>query len=215
MRLSRHARYALRVVLDLAGHPRGRSAEIARRRAIPPAYMPKIVQRLTRAGIVRTFRGTGGGVELVKPPAAVTLREVIEAAEGPLAITLCALLEDCPCVQPCAVRTALARVHRAVARNSQRLAWTRWRAGLELPDRRRRVWIGKLASPVAVVAQPDDRALLLYAQVDAAIRLAVVAEQGQTLFGQLARNPGKAASRTRIDGLVVGYRHRRPLPAPA
>lgn len=116
MRLSRHAHYAIRVVLDLLEHPQSRSAEVARRQGIPVSYMPKIVQQLSRAGIVRTFRGIHGGIRLARPARAVTLRKVVEAAEGPLAINLCVLWGDCPHVQPCPVRTALARVHASVER---------------------------------------------------------------------------------------------------
>lgn len=116
MRLSRHAHYAIRIVLDLLEHPRSRSAEVARRQGLPPSYMPKIVQQLVRAGIVRTFRGVHGGVQLAKPASAMTLRDVVEAAEGPLAINVCVVWGDCPCTQPCPVRAALARVHASVER---------------------------------------------------------------------------------------------------
>lgn len=116
MRLSRHAHYAIRVGLHLLEHPRSRSAEIARRQSIPPSYMPKIVQQLVRAGIVHTLRGAHGGVQLAKPAAMVSLRDVVEAAEGPLAINVCVVWGDCPCAQPCPVRAALARVHASVER---------------------------------------------------------------------------------------------------
>jgi len=116
MRLSRNAHYAIRTVLDLSQRGRGRSAEIAQRQGIPPAYMAKVVQGLSRVGILRTFRGTRGGVELVRPPAILTLRNVIEAAEGPLAINLCATWGDCPCQQPCPVRATLARAEAVLER---------------------------------------------------------------------------------------------------
>jgi Rrf2 family protein len=116
MRLSRQAHYAFRTVLDLSRHGRVRSSEIARRQGIPPAFLGKVVQGLGRAGILRTFQGVRGGVELARAPAALTLRQVLEAAEGPLAINLCALWGDCPCLQPCPVRATLARAQAAVER---------------------------------------------------------------------------------------------------
>lgn len=121
MRLSRNAHYAIRTVLDLSRRQRGRSAEIAERQGIPPAYMAKIVQGLSRAGIVRTYRGAHGGVLLAKPAGGVTLRDVIEATEGPTAINLCAVWGDCPCVQPCPVRAALARVQQVLERELEAL----------------------------------------------------------------------------------------------
>jgi len=116
MRLSRHAHYAIRTVLDLSRRERGRSQEIARRQGIPPAYIAKVVQELGKAGILRTHRGSHGGVALAKPASAVTLKEVIEATEGPTAINLCVVWGDCPCVQPCPVRASLARVQQVLER---------------------------------------------------------------------------------------------------
>lgn len=114
MRLSRNTHYAIRTVIDLALRERGRSAEVARRQGIPQAFMAKVVHGLSTAGIVRTYRGTHGGVQLAKSPAAVTLREVIEATEGPVTLNLCVFWGDCQCVQPCPVRASLAHLQSVV-----------------------------------------------------------------------------------------------------
>jgi Rrf2 family protein len=116
MRLSRNAHYAIRTVIDLALRERGRSGEVARRQGIPQAYMARIVHGLSTAGIVRTFRGTHGGIQLAKPPASITLRDVVQATEGPLALNLCVVWDDCRCAQPCPVRTTLARLQSVVER---------------------------------------------------------------------------------------------------
>src|SRR3990172_2019834 len=91
MQLTRQADYAVRVVLDLSVRPQrqSRTREIARRQRIPPAFLRKIVQTLARAGFVRTVRGADGGVRLVREPAATTLRQVIEAGEGPGRLNRC------------------------------------------------------------------------------------------------------------------------------
>ncbi len=91
MQLTRQADYAVRTVLDLTGRPQRQSptGEIARRQRIPPAFLRKIVQTLARAGYVRTLRGADGGVRLVREPAAITLRQVIEAVEGPVRLNRC------------------------------------------------------------------------------------------------------------------------------
>jgi len=91
MQLTRQADYAVRVVLDLSVRPQrqSRTGEIARRQRIPPAFLRKIVQTLARAGFVRTVRGADGGVSLVREPAAITLRQVIEAVEGPVRLNRC------------------------------------------------------------------------------------------------------------------------------
>ena len=119
MRLSRNAHYAIRTVIDLSLRDRGRSAEVARRQGIPQAYMAKIVHGLSKAGIVRTYRGTHGGVQLAKSPATVTLRDVIEATEGPLALNLCVVWGDCQCMQPCPVRESPARLQALVEREME------------------------------------------------------------------------------------------------
>ncbi|MDR7480906.1 MAG: Rrf2 family transcriptional regulator [Armatimonadota bacterium] len=114
MELSRATQFALRTVLDLAINGPGRTAEIARRRGIPPAAAAKVVQAMVRGGVVRTARGAGGGVRLARAPAAVSLRDVVESVEGPMAIARCLVWDDCPCVQPCPVRLALGRLQREV-----------------------------------------------------------------------------------------------------
>jgi Rrf2 family protein len=116
MRLSRNAHYAIRTVIDLALRERGRSAEVARRQGIPQAYMARVVHGLGTAGIIRTFRGTHGGIQLAKPAASITLRDVVEATEGPLALNLCVVWDDCPCAQPCPVRSTLAGLQSTVER---------------------------------------------------------------------------------------------------
>jgi Rrf2 family protein len=119
MRLSRNAHYAIRTVIDLALRARGISAEIARRQGIPQAYMAKVVHELSRAGILRTYRGTRGGVALAKAAGAVTLRDVVEATEGPIALNLCVVWGDCPCPQPCPVRASLAQLQTAMEREME------------------------------------------------------------------------------------------------
>ncbi len=114
--LSRAAQFAIRTVMDLAIEGQTHTADLAARRDIPPAQAGKIVQQLVRANIVRSTRGARGGVRLARAPEQVTLKEVIGAVEGPLAVSRCIVYDDCPCVQPCPVRSALSRIQREVER---------------------------------------------------------------------------------------------------
>lgn len=116
MELSRAAQFAIRTVVDLAAVGPTRTADIAARRGIPPAQAGKIVQQLVRGSIVRTTRGAAGGVRLARPAERVTLKEIINAVEGPLAVSRCIVYDDCPCVQPCPVRTALSRIQHELER---------------------------------------------------------------------------------------------------
>ncbi len=135
MQLTRQAQYAVRTVLDLSLRPQGRLGEIAARQGIPRSYMARVVHGLNRAGIIRTRRGVGGGVQLARPATGITLGEVIAAAEGPLAVNLCVLWKDCICRQPCPVRAALARLEAAMNRE---LAVTVAELAARLPLRARR-----------------------------------------------------------------------------
>jgi Rrf2 family protein len=92
MEITRQADYAVRIVLDLAERDHGgveRSDDVARRQVVPRAYFTKVVQALVRAGYVRTLRGAHGGIQLARDPEAITLRQVVEAVEGPIFLNRC------------------------------------------------------------------------------------------------------------------------------
>ena len=87
MRLSLQAQYAVCGVFDLAyngGDEPVQVRVIGDRQRIPSRYLEQIFQRLRRARIVQGKRGPGGGYTLARPPSEITLRDVIEAVEGPL-----------------------------------------------------------------------------------------------------------------------------------
>ncbi len=92
MRLSTKADYAVRAVLELARHEPGavvHTDTIARSQAIPGSRLSKVLQELARADLVRTYRGSGGGVALARPPAEISVRQVYEAVEGPVLLCRC------------------------------------------------------------------------------------------------------------------------------
>lgn len=92
MHLTRQSDYGVRAVLHLANLPYGEVIQtrvIASRQDIPAKYLPSIIRTLARAGLIRTMRGNQGGVMLARPPEEITLREVIEAIEGPIVLVQC------------------------------------------------------------------------------------------------------------------------------
>ena len=92
MEISRQADYAVRAILDLAHFPSGeltQTREIARRQEIPEKYLPTIVRTLARAGLLRTLRGSHGGISLARTPEQITLRQVVEAIDGPVLLNRC------------------------------------------------------------------------------------------------------------------------------
>lgn len=92
MEISRQADYAIRAIIDLAILPHGtltQTREIAVRQDIPGKYLPTIVRTLARSGLLRTLRGSHGGVSLARPAPDITLRDVVEAIDGPLLLNRC------------------------------------------------------------------------------------------------------------------------------
>ncbi len=92
MRLSSLADYAIVMMSAVArhcGHARLNAAQVADETGLPLPTVQKLVSKLSQAGLLRSVRGAGGGFQLARPPAAVTLAEIIEAIEGPIAMTSC------------------------------------------------------------------------------------------------------------------------------
>jgi Rrf2 family protein len=101
--VTREADYAIRCVLEVAGHGRISAARVASLQNISPTFLGKIVQSLAKAGILATRRGVGGGISLAVPVESITLLQVIEAVEGPLCLNDCLTnppqcqhIADCP-----------------------------------------------------------------------------------------------------------------------
>ncbi|MCH8889502.1 MAG: Rrf2 family transcriptional regulator [Myxococcales bacterium] len=91
MRFSLQVQYAICGSFDLAYNGAGKPVQIrviSQRQAIPVRYLEQIFQRLRRAGLVRSKRGPGGGYTLARSSEQISLREIIEALEGPLSESL-------------------------------------------------------------------------------------------------------------------------------
>ncbi len=121
---SQTVEYALRAVVQLAGAaPEPQTTEqIARATRVPQAYLSKVLQNLVQAGLVRSQRGIGGGMALVRPPAELTILEVVNAVDPIRRITTCPLnlaahgLRLCPLHKR--VDQALALVEDAFAKTT-------------------------------------------------------------------------------------------------
>jgi len=109
MQLTRAADYAVRVMIHLAGLPSGSRASrenLAQMGQIPIHFLGKILQSLTRAGLIASHRGATGGFSLLRRADELTLLDVIEAIEGPLWLNQCVDPS-----QPCA-RQGWCEAHR-------------------------------------------------------------------------------------------------------
>ena len=92
MQITRAAEYAIRGVLYLSLQPKGSTCllgEISEKQDIPPSFLSKIFQNLSRAGYVSSTRGTGGGFTLVKAPKDISLLDIVEAIDGQISLNVC------------------------------------------------------------------------------------------------------------------------------
>lgn len=92
MRLSNLADYAVVTMSAAARHcggARTSAGELAAETGLPVPTVQKLVSRLSAAGLLRSIRGAGGGLQLARPPAAITLADIIEAIEGPIGLAEC------------------------------------------------------------------------------------------------------------------------------
>jgi Rrf2 family protein len=95
---------------------RAASREIAETYDIPVELMAKVLTRLVRSGLLISHQGVHGGYELAQPPAATSVAAVLEAIDGPLAMTACAHGDDrCDQFSKCNVRDPLRRVKDRIA----------------------------------------------------------------------------------------------------
>lgn len=122
LQINRQTDYAVRVVLALSKQTatcRIASSQIQREMLIPKAFMGRIVARLAAHDLIRTFPGRDGGLELSRPANELTIKDVVEAFEGPILLSQCMQAkgeDDCPFRLNCPVRSKWGRVQVAMLR---------------------------------------------------------------------------------------------------
>ncbi len=116
--ISKRGDYAIRGMVYLASQPPGRVvlvSEIARAMDIPPLFLAKIFQQFTKLGLLRSFRGSGGGFLLGRPPEEITLCEIVEAVEGPIMPNRCVLSDGaCNREAGCTVHPVWKKVEKSI-----------------------------------------------------------------------------------------------------
>lgn len=92
------------------GHSR-EIADITKCSEVPPSYLPKIINSLSRRGLVITRRGYHGGVSLARDPAEISLLEIVEAVEGEAWLGQCLLgMEECEIHASCVTHAFWSRI---------------------------------------------------------------------------------------------------------
>lgn len=122
LKINRQTYYAVRVILALAKRGEGArrsSTDIQQEMSIPKAFMPRIVAQLAREGLVNTFLGRDDGLMLPHSASKITLKDVVEAFEGPILLSECMRVkgeDDCPFRANYPVRLRWGRVQVAMMR---------------------------------------------------------------------------------------------------
>lgn len=116
LRLSKKADYALIAITHLTLKSGSSSArEIAEQFDIPIELMAKVLQRLTRRGLLTSQQGTRGGYQLARAASGISIADVIQAIDGPVAVTACSAHADrCGQFAKCNVRDPLWKIREII-----------------------------------------------------------------------------------------------------
>lgn len=138
MELTRKGEYGIRGIVYLAQRSPDEMAllgDIASATDAPPAFMAKILQSFVKLGIVRSSRGAKGGFTLARPASSITLREVVEAVEGPIVPNRCLTGEGaCLRGRECAVHPVWKRVQSQVVAILEQVTIDELARGRDRPD---------------------------------------------------------------------------------
>jgi Rrf2 family transcriptional regulator, iron-sulfur cluster assembly transcription factor len=115
---SRECEYALQAAVYLALQPQGKLTpikELTAKLGIPYHFLAKILQKLTRKGILVSLKGPTGGFRLADEPEKLTLFRIVEAIDGTALVTSCIMgFPECSGENPCAVHDQWAQLRDGV-----------------------------------------------------------------------------------------------------
>jgi FeS assembly SUF system regulator len=118
LRITRQTDYGVILLTHLAAHSGEvyNAPELAADAGIPLPMAGKVLKTLTRAGILHSHRGATGGYSLARPPAEISVAQILTALEGPIALTECIALGPGECDQEvgCPTRGNWQRINLAV-----------------------------------------------------------------------------------------------------
>lgn len=155
-RINRKTDYAVRVMVCLARRPFGArlpTQEVQTEMLIPRAFLQRIIADLSKSGLIRTFPGPSGGLELARPAESIDLKHIWEAIEGPLLISEC-LQEpgECPLDVACPVQRRWCRMQALLVQELE--ATTLHQLGMEANQT---VSVGELHTMMDSLTLPVER----------------------------------------------------------
>jgi len=125
LRISKLTDYATLILAQLAWQPGRRftAAQIAAETGLAAPTVSKLLKQLHRRGLVQSTRGLHGGYLLARPAGEISAADIIDALEGPVALTECAGRSSHCCIETtCLVGRAWQRVTQAIRRSLQEIS---------------------------------------------------------------------------------------------
>jgi FeS assembly SUF system regulator len=123
LRMSRLTDYGIVLLTHLAARPDDavhNARELAERAGLPLPVVSKILKLLAREGFLHSQRGSKGGYALARPPEEISVAAVIDALEGPIALTDCGTHPGaCEREASCVVRAPWQQINRTVRESLQ------------------------------------------------------------------------------------------------
>lgn len=117
-KISRKTEYAIRGMIHLARQPADKFImlrEIGKATKTSPVFLAKIFQVLSSAGLVESSRGAVGGFRLARQPEKISLKEILEAIEGPVQVNDCVVdSKSCLFSKKCSAHTAWKKVREVI-----------------------------------------------------------------------------------------------------
>jgi Rrf2 family protein len=127
--ITKRAKYALKALLHLAEHGRTtpcQTRDMAEQCRIPRKFLEQILLDLRNRGVVRSYRGQGGGFTLVRDPGEIRLIDILRLVDGPMAPLPClsqtayARCDDCEDEESCGVRRLFLEAYGAMLEQAER-----------------------------------------------------------------------------------------------
>ncbi len=127
LRLSKKVEYALIALMDLArdeGFDPVTTKTLSKQYSIPYDLLSKVLQSLTRKGLLQSVQGVRGGYVLARKAEIITLKEVIEVMEGPIALIPCNHENECGCQQfdGCTIKSPMEIIQMELSKYFQNIS---------------------------------------------------------------------------------------------
>ncbi len=136
LKMSRMTDYGTVVLAHLAAHPDAvfSASEIAVETRLAPPSVSKLLKHMSRAGLVSSFRGATGGYTLARPPESISAAQILDALEGPVALTECSADDSqCQLEDVCGVGRSWQRINRGIRKALEHISLAEL-VGCDMPE---------------------------------------------------------------------------------